>query len=48
VADTTLEDHAGNNLAGPFEVDVFGPIQRKVEAKTVQLPFEVGAPGTAK
>ena len=41
VADTTLEDLAGNKIGRPFEVDVFRPIQQKVEAKTVEVPFEV-------
>jgi hypothetical protein len=39
VADTTLEDLAGNTITGPFEVDVLRPIQRKIETITVQLPF---------
>ncbi len=39
VADTTLEDTAGNTIKGPFEVDVFRPIERKIETVTVQLPF---------
>jgi hypothetical protein len=41
VADTRLEDPAGNSLARPFEVDVFRPVQREVKAQTVAIPFEV-------
>jgi hypothetical protein len=41
VADTRLEDLAGNSIARPFEVDVFHPIQREVKTETVQVPFEV-------
>jgi Bacterial Ig-like domain len=44
VAETTLEDLAGNNLERPFEVDVFRPIQRQVKAKTIKLAFEVRPP----
>jgi hypothetical protein len=46
VVDTTLEDLAGNNIARPFEVDVFHPVQREVKTKTVSLPFTI--PTTAK
>ena len=41
VADTRLEDLAGNNIARPFEVDVFHPVQREVKAETVKVDFEV-------
>jgi hypothetical protein len=41
VADTRLEDLAGNSIARPFEVDVFRPVQREVKAETVNLTFEV-------
>jgi hypothetical protein len=44
VVQTTLEDLAGNNIERPFEVDVFGPIQRKVKARTVKIPFRVTKP----
>ncbi len=40
-ADTRLEDQAGNTLAGPFEVDVLRPVQRKVKTETVQVPFAI-------
>jgi hypothetical protein len=43
VADTQLEDLAGNSIGRPFEVDVFRPVQREIKAETVQLPFEVRA-----
>jgi hypothetical protein len=45
VADTRLEDLAGNSIARPFEVDVFHPVQREVKTETVQVPFEVVAAG---
>jgi hypothetical protein len=41
VADTALEDPTGNSIAHPFEVDVFHPIERSVETKTVKVPFTV-------
>jgi hypothetical protein len=41
VVDTALEDPAGNNIARPFEVDVFRPIERRVETKTTKVPFSV-------
>jgi hypothetical protein len=41
VADTRLEDLAGNSIARPFEVDVFRPVQREVKAETVKVKFEV-------
>lgn len=43
VADTQLEDLAGNSIARPFEVDVFHPVQREVKAATVAVPFQVQA-----
>jgi hypothetical protein len=42
VADTRLEDLAGNSIGRPFEVDVFRPVQREIKTETVQLPFRVG------
>lgn len=41
VADTNLEDLAANKIGQLFEVDVFRPIQRKIETKTVELSFDV-------
>ena len=41
VADTRLEDRSGNSIGRPFEVDILRPVERKVEAKTVRLPFVV-------
>jgi hypothetical protein len=41
VVDTALEDPAGNSIARPFEVDVFRPIERKVQTKTTSVPFTV-------
>jgi len=45
VADTRLEDLAGNSIAKPFEVDVFHPVQREVKTETVTVPFEVQPKG---
>jgi hypothetical protein len=41
VVDASLEDLAGNNVIRPFEVDVFRPIQRKIQTKIVKVPFQV-------
>jgi len=41
VADTVLEDLAGNSIARPFEIDVVRPIEKRIDSKTVSLPFEV-------
>ncbi len=41
VVGTDLEDVAGNSIARPFEVDVSGPISRRVKAETVALPFRI-------
>ena len=41
VADTRLEDRSGNSIGRPFEVDVLRPVERKIEVKTVRVPFEV-------
>lgn len=41
VVDTRLEDVCGNRVGEPFEVDVFKPITRKIEGKTVERPFTV-------
>ncbi|MFL5241604.1 MAG: hypothetical protein ACJ8FY_05805 [Gemmataceae bacterium] len=40
VADTRLEDLAGNSIARPFEVDVFRPVERQVKKETVKIPFK--------
>jgi hypothetical protein len=39
VVDTVLEDLAGNSLERKFEVDVVRPTERRLEAKTLRLPF---------
>jgi hypothetical protein len=44
LADTQLEDLAGNNLARPFEVDIFRPVQGEIKVEQVKVPFEVKAP----
>jgi hypothetical protein len=41
VADTLLEDLAGNSIARPFEDDERHPIARSRKTETVQVPFEV-------
>jgi hypothetical protein len=41
VADTRLEDLAGNSIARLFEVDEQHPIERETKTEKVQLPFEV-------
>jgi hypothetical protein len=41
VVDTTLEDLAGNRIGRAFEVDVAGPIERRVLAETIELPFTI-------
>jgi hypothetical protein len=41
VADTRLEDVCGNRIGRPFEIDVFHPIPKKVEGKTVERGFTV-------
>lgn len=39
--DTRLEDVCGNNVARPFEIDVFRPVTGKIEVKTHERPFQV-------
>jgi hypothetical protein len=41
VIGTELEDVAGNSIARPFEVDVVGPITRRIASETVALPFRI-------
>jgi len=41
VADTRLEDLAGNTIGQPFEIDIFRPIQREIVAETVGVKFSV-------
>jgi hypothetical protein len=48
VADTRLEDLAGNSIERPFEVDIFHPVPREVKEEKVKLPFEVKAPGSGR
>lgn len=44
VADTTLEDLAGNSIGRAFDVDVFGPVQQQITTETIELPFTVASP----
>jgi hypothetical protein len=41
VAETTLEDLAGNSIGRPFEVDIFHPLERRTQTKTVKVSFQV-------
>ncbi len=41
VIDTRLEDVCGNRVGRPFEIDMLKPITKRIEAKTVEIPFEV-------
>ncbi len=43
VADTRLEDVAGNSIARPFEIDERHPKERENKAETVRISFEVRA-----
>ena len=46
VVDTALEDVAGNAVGRAFDVDTFGPIQRKIETATVSIRFAIAAAKT--
>ena len=41
VVENTIEDLAGNNIGKPFEVDLFDGVSKRLERKTVKLPFEL-------
>ena len=41
VVETTIEDLAGNNIGKAFEVDLFDGVSKRLERKTVKLPFEL-------
>jgi len=43
VIGTELEDLAGNSVARPFEVDLAGPISRRVATEKMALPFRIGS-----
>jgi hypothetical protein len=43
VVDKELEDSAGNNLARPFEVDVFDRVDDRPGPEFVRVPFEIRA-----
>jgi hypothetical protein len=45
VVDTALEDSAGNNLARPFEVDVFERVDDRRGPETIRIPFTIQAAG---
>jgi hypothetical protein len=44
VADTRLEDLAGNSIGRAFDVDLVEPVQKRIETKTVAIRFTVAAP----
>ncbi len=44
VAETTLEDLAGNAIGRPFEVDQFDQVDKQAETKTIEREFTVGQP----
>jgi hypothetical protein len=39
LAQTTIEDLAGNNIGKPFEVDLFEPIRNQFTNTVIRLPF---------
>ena len=41
VAESILEDLAANRIGRAFEVEMLRPMNKTIEAKTVELPFEV-------
>jgi hypothetical protein len=41
VADTSLEDLAGNSIAQPFDIDVFDRVTERIETGAVEVPFTV-------
>jgi hypothetical protein len=41
VAETGLEDLAGNSIGRPFDIDVFNHVTEHIEAKTVSIPFNI-------
>jgi hypothetical protein len=38
---TELEDLAGNSIARPFEVDLFGPVTKESKGERINLPFRI-------
>jgi hypothetical protein len=43
VTDVALEDLAGNAVGRAFDVDTFGPIQKRIETETAAIPFSIKA-----
>jgi len=43
VVDTALEDSTGNNLARPFEIDVFDKVDENPRPDFVRIPFAISA-----
>ena len=41
VADTSLEDLAGNRIGRAFDVDIFERVTERLSSKTISLPFQV-------
>jgi len=48
VAHTLLEDLAGNSIGRAFDVDVFAPVQNKITAETVSIPFTIDKPAAKR
>jgi hypothetical protein len=44
VVDTALEDPSGNNLAKPFEVDVFDRVDDRPGPELVRITFAIAGP----
>ena len=44
VAETMLEDLAGNAIGRPFEVDQFDQVDKQAKTKTIEREFTVGQP----
>jgi hypothetical protein len=41
VADTSLEDLAGNHIGQPFDIDVFDHVTERITTTTTSVPFEI-------
>ena len=41
IADTRLEDRAGNRINQPFDIDIFDKVTKRIETATVPLPFTI-------
>ncbi|HIG30937.1 MAG TPA: hypothetical protein EYQ50_25305 [Verrucomicrobiales bacterium] len=41
IIDKDLEDLAGNSVGRPFEVDIFNQVEKQVELKFMEIPFDI-------